>query len=152
MKLTIFLLLALSMSACTKSDSGSGSNSSAPSNQAGMTKTEKPAKAVVDPNAPPVEFTFLGITPDKQNIAYRIKVNTDKPIEEVHMALKEKDASGKVVQDTTLIWQNIVHSTRQPIEAGQTYEDTSYVDPKVTSVDCTLKEVVYKDNTRWSPK
>jgi len=34
----------------------------------------------------PVEFTYGGITPDKDSVSYKIKVNTDKPIEEVHLA------------------------------------------------------------------
>ena len=30
-----------------------------------------------------------GISPDKTNVSYKIKVNTDKPIDEVHINLKE---------------------------------------------------------------
>ena len=96
----------------------------------------------------PVEFTFGGITPDKANFSYKIKVNTAKPIEEVHMSLKETDASGKVLNDTTLIWQNIHHSTRQPIEQGKTYEEQWPLDPGAVKVECSLKEVFFKDNTR----
>ena len=66
-----------------------------------------------------MEFIYGGITPDNENVSYKIKVNTDKPIEEVHLALKESDASGKVVEQTTVVWQNIVRSTRRPIERGQ---------------------------------
>ena len=156
MKVTMLLLALILLAGCTRNESGGSSNSTAPANQTEATRTEKASTprtvAVSDPSAPPVEFTFLGITPDKQDIAYRFKINTAKPIEEVHLALKEKDAAGKPVEDTTLIWQNIVHSTRQPIESGQTYEDKSYVDPKVTKVECTLKEVVFTDNSRWSPR
>jgi len=98
----------------------------------------------------PVEFTYGGIAPDKEKILYKIKVNTDKPIEEVHMSLKEMDANGKVLTDTTLIWQNIVHSTRQPIEQGKTYEDYTMLNPGAAKAECSLKEVIFADFTRWS--
>ena len=32
----------------------------------------------------------------KASVSYKIKVNTDKPINEVHLNLKETDAGGKV--------------------------------------------------------
>jgi hypothetical protein len=98
----------------------------------------------------PVEFTYGGIAPDKAKITYKIKVNTNKPIEEVHMNLKEMDANGKVLTDTTLIWQNIVHSTRQPIEQGKTYEDYTMLNPGAVKAECSLKEVIFADFTRWS--
>jgi hypothetical protein len=98
----------------------------------------------------PVEFTYGGIAPDKAKIVYMIKVNTDKPIEEVHMNLKEMDASGKVLTETTLIWQNIVHSKQQPIEQGKTYEDYTMLNPGAVKAECSLKEVIFKDYTRWS--
>jgi hypothetical protein len=100
----------------------------------------------------PVEFTYLGTTPDKENIAYRIKVYTTRPIEEVHLALKEWDASGNTLADTTLIWQNIVKSTRQPIENGKSYEAHSALDPGATRAECSLKEVIFKDGARWSAR
>jgi hypothetical protein len=96
----------------------------------------------------PVEFIYGGIAPDKANISYKIKVNTDKPIEEVHLALKEMDASGKVLEQTTVIWQNIVHSTQQPIEKGKTYESQTPLLPGAVKVECSLKEVIFKDFTR----
>jgi hypothetical protein len=98
----------------------------------------------------PVEFTYGGIAPDKVKITYKIKVNTDKPIKEVHMNLKETDASGKVLTDTTLIWKNIVHSTAQPIEQGKAYEDYTTLDPGAVKAECSLKEVIFTDFTRWS--
>src|SRR5436305_14651025 len=98
----------------------------------------------------PVEFTYGGIAPDKTKITYKIKVNTDKPILEVHAAIKEMDASGKVLFDGDLIWRNIVHSTEQPIEQGKTYEDYTMLSPGVVKVECSFKEVVFKDFTRWS--
>jgi hypothetical protein len=95
----------------------------------------------------PVEFIYGGITPNNE-IAYEIKVNTAKPIEEVHMKLKEMDASGKVLFDGDLIWQNIQHSTRQPIEQGRTYEATMMMPAGAVKAECSLKEVFFKDNTR----
>jgi len=99
---------------------------------------------------PPVEFTFGGIAPDKSKFTYKVKVNTDKPIREVHAAIKEMDATGKVLFEGDLIWKNIVHSTPQPIEQGKTYEDDSMLSPGVVKVECSFKEVIFKDNTRWS--
>lgn len=98
----------------------------------------------------PVDFTFIGIAADKQHIAYKIKVNTDKPISQVDLALKETDDSGKVLMDTTLLWQNIVHSTRQPIEKGKTYDVEDYLYPGTAKTECKLKRVVFQDGTSWS--
>ena len=86
------------------------------------------------------------------NLAYRIKVNTDQPIDEVHLALKEMDAKGKVVEATTIIWQNMPGSSRRPIENGKTYEDQTPLDPGVVKAECSLKEVIFKDGTRWTVK
>jgi hypothetical protein len=114
--------------------------------------TAEPSQAAASPTTAeaPVEFTFGGIAPDKAKITYKIKVNTDKPIKEVHMNLKEMDASGKVLTETTLVWANIVHSTRQPIEQGKTYEDYTMLNPGAAKAECSLKEVVFTDFTRWS--
>jgi hypothetical protein len=98
----------------------------------------------------PAEFTYDGIAPDKAKIVYKIKVNTDKPVKEVHMNLKEMDASGKVLVENTLIWKNIVHSTEQPIEQGKTYEDYTMLNPGAVKAECSLAEVIFKDFTRWS--
>ena len=99
---------------------------------------------------PPVELISSGVPPGKAVVAYQIKVNTDKPINEVHLNLKETDATGKVVVDTMLVWQNIVHSTRQPIEKGKTYDDDMALSPGAVAAECSLKEVVFKDSTRWT--
>lgn len=98
----------------------------------------------------PVEFTFGGIAPDKTKITYTMKVNTDKPIKEVHMNHKEMDASGKVLVENTLIWRNIVHSTEQPIEQGKTYEDYTMLNPGAVKAECSLAEVIFQDFSRWS--
>ena len=108
------------------------------------------AAAPPTPGEAPVEFTFGGISPDKLKFTYKVKVNTDKSILEVHAAIKEMDASGKVLFDGDLIWRNIVHSTEQPIEQGKTYEDERMLSPGVVKVECSFKEVVFKDHTRWS--
>ena len=99
-----------------------------------------------------MEFNYGGITPDKTDITYKIKVNTDKPIDEVHLALKETDAAGKTVEQTTVVWQNIVRSTQQPIEKGKTYEAQTPLDPGAVKAECTLKEVIFKDGTRWTAR
>ncbi|PYI94302.1 MAG: hypothetical protein DME97_02255 [Verrucomicrobia bacterium] len=98
----------------------------------------------------PVEFTYGGIAPDKTKFVYKIKVNTDKPIKEVHMNHKEMDASGKVLVENTVIWRNVVHSTEQPIEQGKTYEDYTMLNSGAVKAECSLAEVIFKDFTRWS--
>jgi hypothetical protein len=108
-----------------------------------------PATGAASADEPPVELLSSGVPPGKANVSYKIKVNTDKPINEVHLNLKETDAGGKLVVETTLVWANIVHSTRQPIEKGKTYEDDMALSPGAVAAECSLKEVVYKDSTRW---
>ena len=115
--------------------------------------TVENSRAATSPTAAeaPVEFIYGGITPNHE-IAYKIKVNTDKPIEEVHMSLKETDANGKVLFDGDLIWQNIQHSKQQPIEQGKTYEATMMMSPGAVKAECSLKEVFFKDHTqKFSP-
>ena len=155
MKIYIGLCLAAALfSACSKTQSSEPSNrQSTASPQSTPAKTQNSQSAASESTSgAPVEFTFGGITPDKTSISYKIKVNTDKPIEEVHLALKETDAGGKVVEQTMIAWQNIVHSTQQPIEKGKTYEDQMTLNPSATKAECSLKEVIFKDGSRWSPK
>jgi hypothetical protein len=149
----LFLAAAL-FSACSKTQPSEPSNpQSSASQQSTPAKTQNPqSTAAESTSGAPVEFIYGGITPDKTSISYKIKVNTDRPIEEVHLTLKETDAGGKVVEQTMIAWQNIVHSTRQPIEKGKTYEDQMTLDPSATKAECTLKEVVFKDGTRWTVK
>lgn len=154
MRTWLLVVPVLLLAGCSAKEQTASNNSSAVSaNQAEAPKAEKSTEANQTSSAEsgrPVDFTFLGITPDKQNIAYRIKVNTSKPIEEVHLTLKERDTNGKSLMDTTLVWQNIVKSTRQPIESGKTYEVQDYLYPGATKVECSLKEVIFKDGTRSS--
>jgi hypothetical protein len=148
MRVLLFIPAVLLLSSCgIKTETATNQNTAAPP----AAKTEKaPEAARADASAAPVDLTVLGITPDKTSVSYRIKVNTDKPIEEVHLALKETDGAGKVVGDTTIIWQNIVGSTRKPIENGVTYDDHSTLDSDVVKADVSLKDVMFKDGTRWT--
>ena len=155
MKTYIGLFLAATLfSACSNTQpSAPGSAQSPASPQSTTAKTQSSSSAASESTgAAPVEFFYGGITPDKTSISYKIKVNTDKPIEEVHLALKETDAGGKVVEQTMIAWQNIVHSTQQPIEKGKTYEAQTPLDSAATKAECTLKEVIFKDGARWSAK
>jgi len=56
------------------------------------------------------------------------------------------------VEQTMIAWQNIVHSTQQPIEKGKTYEAQTPLDSAATKAECSLKEVIFKDGARWSAK
>ena len=142
----VFLAGCSSKPASTYTQPAAGAQSTPAKVESSQTAASQPAGGA------PVEFTYGGITADKANISYKIKVNTDKPIEEVHLAFKATDAGGKVLDQTTIAWQNIVKSTRQPIEKGKTYEDTSAIDPATAKVECSLKEVVFKDGTTWKSK
>jgi hypothetical protein len=159
--LALFLTSVGMMAGCSQS----GTTNAANGNSGGAGITAANANQKNAPAAPanetastastsaagsPVDFTFLGIAADKQHIAYKIKVNTDKPITQVDLALKETDDTGKVLMDTTLLWQNIVHSTRQPIEKGKTYDVEDYLYPGTTKTECRLKRVVFQDGTSWS--
>ena len=148
------ILAAVLVSACGSKEPSSSSNTqSSAATQSTPAKAESSqTTASESTSGAPVEFIYGGITPDKTSISYKIKVNTDKPIEEVHLALKETDAGGKVVEQTTVAWQNIVHSHQQPIEKGKTYEAETPLDPAATKAECSLKEVIFKDGTRWSAK
>jgi hypothetical protein len=111
--------------------------------------TAMPSPATKDGERP-VEFTYLGITPDKESISYKIKVNAAKPISQVDLGVKYMDASGNVLEETTIAWQNIVKSVRKPIEKGKTYEVEGYLPQGATKADCTLKRVVFEDGTYWN--
>jgi hypothetical protein len=134
-------------------ETSTNQNAAAPNQNAAPSpaaKTEKAPEPATANASAPVDLTVLGMSQDKTNVSYKIKVNSNKPIEEVHLALKEMDGTGKVVADTTLVWQNIVGSTRKPIESGMTYEDHSTLDADVIKAEVSLKEVVFKDGTRWT--
>lgn len=102
------------------------------------------------PGEAPVTVEFLGLSSDKEHVRYRIRVNTDKPLEQVDVGLTYTGTNGKR-QTETVIWQNIVKSKRQPIGKGNAYEDESYLAPGASGVDCKLLRVVYKDMATWAP-
>ena len=148
MKTHLIVILILMASSCGGNQTSSVTNSSAP---AGAVPANSPAAQVARASASaPVELVSCALTADKQTVAYKIKINTDKAIDEVHLALKT--TVGGKPDETTLIWQNIVGSTRRPIENGKTYEDQSPVESGVTKAECVLKEVIFKDGSNWAAK
>jgi hypothetical protein len=147
----LIILAAALLSACGTKESSSPTTTTGPSPQS-SSQSGGSQSAASQAGGAPVELTSCGLTADKQNVSYKIKVNTAQPIEEVHVALKELDAAGKVLGQMPLVWKNIVGSTRQPIENGKTYEDQSPLEPGVAKIDCSLGEVVFKDGTSWKPK
>jgi hypothetical protein len=100
----------------------------------------------------PVEVTYTGVTPDKESITYKVKVNTEKPISQVDLNMKYLDDKGGVVDEHTYAWQNIVKSVQKPIEKGQTYEREDYLPEGATRAEITLKRVIFKDGTTWEEK
>jgi hypothetical protein len=100
----------------------------------------------------PVDFIYIGTTPDKESFSYKIKINTAQPISQVDIAIKYMDDQGKVLSETTRAWQNIVKSTRQPIEQGKTYEVTDDLEAGSVKAECRLKRVFFTDGTSWSAK
>lgn len=123
--------------------SNSNANSNANSTTSNTTASDGSA---------PVEFTFLGLSADKEQVNYKIKVNTDKPIKQVDLAAKYMDDKGKVISETTVVWQNIVKSKREPIEKGKTYDATGFVEEGATKVEYKLQRVVFEDGSTWSAR
>jgi len=151
MKACLIVVVAILLSSCQK-QVVSNPNTSAPSGSpVNTSRTTTEVREVKAADRVPVEFTAIGITPDKANVAYRIKVNADKPIDEVHLTLKATDSKGKVTADT-IVWQNIVGSSRRPIESGKAYEDQSALDPATVKAEVSLKEVLFKDGTKWNAR
>jgi hypothetical protein len=152
MKVCMVVMTAILLSACQKQSASSSTNASASAESRATPSRNSSEPGDVKATAgAPVEFTAVGITPDKANVAYRIKVNTAQPIDEVHLALKATDGKGKVSEDT-IVWQNIVGSTRRPIENGKVYEDQSALDPATVKADVSLKEVLFKDGSKWNAR
>lgn len=153
------LILVVLLSAC----GGGGANQANVSSNTSATpvatkEAEKPtttatATPVSDNNGEsPVNYTYVGITPGKDSFAYKIKVNTAKPVSQVDINAKYTDASGKVVEETTIAWQNVVKSVRGTIEQGKTYEAEGYLPEGATKVESALKRVIFTDGTRWEAK
>ena len=153
MKIHIALIVAaVFLSACGGNNQRASNSKSQPAASAASSNTGSQSAASQTTTGAPVELILGGITPDKTNVSYKIKVNTDKPIDGINLALKETDDKGKVVEETTIVWQNIVGSTRRPIEKGKTYEDQTPLDPSALKAEVTLKEVIFKDGTRWTTR
>ena len=64
--------------------------------------------------------------------------------------MKYLDAKGKVLMDTPILWQNIVKSTRQPIENGKTYQVQDYLLPDTAKVEAQLLRVHFQDGSQWN--
>ncbi len=99
--------------------------------------------------APPVDFTLLGVEPVKGAIHYQVKINTTKPVEQVDLNLVYLDQSGKEVMKTDVIWQNIVNSERRPIEAGKTYTVEDFLPDGAVKAEGKLLRVFFKDGSIW---
>ncbi|MDT4966134.1 MAG: hypothetical protein QOJ64_871 [Acidobacteriota bacterium] len=152
----VALLLPLPLLGCGGSQQNTPYNNSSPTTVVNQSSTPAAPTPTATPSSPtsqdkerPIEFTYLGITPDKQNIRYRIKVNTAKQISQVDLGVKFTDESGKVLDETTLIWQNIVRSKQQPIEKDKTYDVEGYLSEGATKAEVVLKRVVFADGTYW---
>ena len=100
----------------------------------------------------PTELISVGIAPDRENYVYKLKVNTDNPISEVEIDVRLYDARGKMLDESTITWQNIVNETRQPTEKGKTYEATHFLEPDSTKVEAEVKHVYFWDGRIWSAR
>lgn len=98
----------------------------------------------------PVAYTYLGITDDKKHFAFKIKILSAKPIRQVDIYSLCHDASGKIVDDSTYAWQNIVTSVQRPIEQGKTYEDTSFTGAGTATCETSVSLVHFVDGSKWS--
>src|SRR5712692_1810161 len=160
MKLFILAIAGVVLLAgcATKQENSNAGNSSAPGNQPAAGNAEKATPGSSTPvtnggaktDGNPVEFTCLGLSPDKTHFSYRVKVNTDKPISQVDVEVKTVDQKGKASTETFL-WQNIVKSHQQPIEKGKTYNVDESVEEGTTKVECKMKRVVFEDGASWNP-
>lgn len=156
------LALTLAFAAC----GGGGDDNKTPANTSTTTttqttnaQTETASAATPSPTAAtspvavpgerPVEFTYLGVTPDKESVAYKIKVTSAKPIRQVDLNMKYMDDKGGVVEETTYAWQNVVKSRKNAIERGQTYEVKDPLPGGATRAEVTLKRVHFEDGSRW---
>jgi hypothetical protein len=55
-----------------------------------------------------------------------------------------------VLKETTLAWQNVVKSVRQPIEKGRTYEVKDELPQGASKAEYSLKRVIFQNGTRWN--
>jgi hypothetical protein len=113
-------------------------------------KTGQPAQLGADA---PIEFTPLGLTADKQNVAFTVKVIADKPVVQVDVGIKETDDSGKVLLDTSLLWQDKECCPRKPLEKGKPYDVKEHlVQDGTTKAECVVQRVHFEDGGVWTPK
>jgi hypothetical protein len=154
----LFALCVLRLgSGCTvKQEKSSEASPATSTSQTEAPKVDKPAQpdsaSTTTSGDRPIEFTCLGISPDKKSSAFRIKVITEKPIAQVDIYLKETDDSGKVLFEAPYAWTNVVKMAKEPIESGKTYDAEGYLYPGATKVECALQRVIFKDGSRWSAK
>lgn len=101
---------------------------------------------------PPIDFTYLGVSSDKQHIAFQIKVNTAKPIIQIDLDVKEIDDSGKDLLDRTLLWQSKDCCPRRPLEKGKIYDGFErLLRPGATKTACSVQRVHFQDGSSWTP-
>jgi hypothetical protein len=155
------LALTLAFAACGggRDDNKPSANTSTTNTQTTTTQTETANAATPSPTAAPapatasgerpVEFTYVGVTPDKQSVAYKIKVTSAKPVRQIDLNMKYMDDKGGVVEETTYAWQNVVKSRKNPIEPGETYEVKDPLPEGATRAEVTLKRVHFEDGSRW---
>ena len=156
----ILLIIAASLNGCGgggKRETASANNSTTEIKETSTAKVENPTPVATATPAtmtgkPPVEFTYLGISPDKQTASYKIKVETTEPVSQVDLGIKYFDDAGKVMEETTFAWQNVVKSVRQPIENGKTYEVKDELPQGATKAEYTLKRVIFSNGARWEAR
>lgn len=101
---------------------------------------------------PPVDLTFLGITPDRKNIAFTIVARGEKPILQVDLAIKEMDKQGKVILSTTFLWQRKC-CPRPPLEKGVVYDvQEPMVEKSAARAEARVERVHFQDGSTWAPK
>ena len=141
---------ALLVVVCAASLRGYASPAPSPQRKSVTPSAAKPAAPPATSSAAPASIEYIGLTSDGERFRYRVRVNTPKAISQVDVSVAYTDAGGQR-QTQTVIWQNIVHSKRQPIENGKSYEDDSYLGPNTKDVKVQLHRVVYQDGSSWSP-
>jgi hypothetical protein len=160
--LTILIILSVFLTGCGggNRDAASVNNTVTPTatRETDLTITEMSPAPTATPSPAtktgdaPVEFTFLGVAPDKETASYKIKVKTSEPIGQVDLGVKYLKEDGTVLEETTFAWQNVVKSARQPIENGKTYEVKDYLPEGATKAEYTLKRVIFQNGTRWEAR
>ena len=161
--LSVCLAVSLALVGCGSKQANVSTGNSVTTNSVTTTETKEAETPKIEsgtptPTAspvtkgvePPVEFTYLGVAPDKATASYKIKIKTDEPISQVDLGVRYLDDAGKVLDETTYAWQNIVKSVRQPIEKGKTYEVKDDLPQGATKAEYTLKRVIFQNGTRWN--